>query len=307
MTEYDVPWKEVLDAYLRDFLALCLPRIHDGIDWSCPIENHEQELPHLFPQSRAAGRVADKLFRAKFKGSDQLTWFMLHTEVQVSRQMEFAKRMYTCYYRIFDRFQEPVVCIGILGDTSKSWRPHTWNVDVFGCQLRFTYPIVKLQDFAANIESLKNSPNPFATVIAAHLRAQTSMGNPDARFSFKVDLVRSLYEKKWQPDQVRRLFRFIDWVMDLPKAFELQFRHTLKKIEMEKNMPYVTSIERLAKNEGKIEGKTEGKLEGKLEGKIQLLQDLLGLPIMSDAELESMGAQQMHALLAELRQRFDAR
>ncbi len=25
--------------------------IHNGIDWSIPIENHEQELPHLFPKS----------------------------------------------------------------------------------------------------------------------------------------------------------------------------------------------------------------------------------------------------------------
>ncbi len=97
--------------------------------------------------------------------------------------------------------------------------------------------------------------------------------------------MRSLYEKQWQPDQVRRLFRFIDWVMDLPEAFELEFRDTLKRIEMEKEMPYVTSVERLAK------------IEGKAEGKIQLLQDLLGLPIMPDVELERMTAQQLEGLV----------
>ncbi len=105
MTDYDVPWKEVLDAYLNDFLQLCLPEIHDGIDWTSPIENHEQELPQLFPNSHASGRVADKLFRAKFKTSKQPTWFMIHTEVQVTRQAEFAQRMFTCYYRILDRFR----------------------------------------------------------------------------------------------------------------------------------------------------------------------------------------------------------
>ncbi len=172
--------------------------------------------------------------------------------------------------RILDRFQEPVVCIGILGDSSKSWRPDTWEVDTLGCQLRFAYPVVKLQDFAANIENLQKSPNPFATVIASHLRAQVSTGSPEDRYRFKVELVRSLYEKQWQAEQVRRLFRFIDWVMDLPSPLELQFRDTLMQIESEKHMPYVTSIERLAKSEGKI------------EGKIQLLQDLLGLPVMSD-------------------------
>jgi len=107
--------------------------------------------------------------------------------------------------------------------------------------------------------------------------------------------VRSLYEKQWQPEQVRRLFRFIDWVMDLPAAFELEFRDTLKRIEMEKEMPYVTSVERLAK------------IEGKAEGKIQLLQDLLGLPIMPDVELERMTAQQLEGLLLELRLRLENR
>jgi predicted transposase YdaD len=75
------------------------------------------------------------------------------------------------------------------------------------------------------------------------------------------------------------------------------------QIESEKHMPYVTSIERLAKDEGKI----EGKLEGKLEGKIQLLQDLLGLPIISDSVLAGMTAQQLEALYTDLRQRVDSR
>jgi hypothetical protein len=280
-----------------------LPNVHDGIDWNSPIENHEQELPQLFPNSLTTGRVADKLFRAKFKRSEQPTWFLIHTEVQVTRQAEFAKRIFTCYYRILDRFQEPVVCIGILGDKSLSWRPDTWQTDLLGCHLQFTYPVVKLQDFADDLDALKESQNPFATVIASHLRAQSSAGSPDARYRFKVDLLRSLYEKQWQADQVRRLFRFLDWVMDLPADLEIQFRHALQKIEMEKQMPYVTSIERLARTEGR----TEGKAEGKLEGKIQLLQDLLGLPVMSDAELEQMNAHEVEALFVDLRKRLDSR
>lgn len=165
--------------------------------------------------------------------------------------------------RVLDRFEEPVVCIGILGDSSKTWRPDAWHVDVLGCQLSFVFPVVKLQDFTADLGKLEDSRNPFATVIASHLRAQASAGNPGVRFQFKVDLVRSLYGKQWHAEQVRRLFRFIDWVMDLPQPFELEFRDTLKDIEAENDMPYVTSVERLAK----------------IEGKIQMLQELLRLPI----------------------------
>jgi hypothetical protein len=166
---------------------------------------------------------------------------------------------------------------------------------VLGCQLRFSYPIVKLRDFIDEIERLNISRNPFATVIASHLRAQASAGNPDVRYRFKVDLVRSLYEKQWQAEQVRKLFRFIDWVMDLPDAFEIQFRDTVKKIETEKEMAYVTSIERIAR------------AEGKATGNIQLLQELLGIPVTSDTELDQMDAERLQALLKELRQAFDSR
>ena len=84
-------------------------------------------------------------------------------------------------------------------------------------------------------------------------------------------------------------------MMDLPEALELQFRNRLKQIEEENGMPYVTSVERLAR------------VEGRAEGKIQLLQELLGLPVMTDADLEQLDASQLEALLTELRKRIDAR
>ena len=68
-------------------------------------------------------------------------------------------------------------------------------------------------------------------------------------------------------------------------------------------MPYVTSIERLAREEGKL----EGKLEGELKGKIQLLQDLLHLPPITDIEFEKLSIEQLSEMYLELRRRFDAR
>ena len=44
-------------------------------------------------------------------------------------------------------------------------------------------------------------------------------------------------------------------------------------------MPYVTSVERLAREEGVVEGRQEGRLEGVLAGKIQILQQMLNLPV----------------------------
>jgi predicted transposase YdaD len=66
---------------------------------------------------------------------------------------------------------------------------------------------------------------------------------------------------------------------------------------MENQMPYVTSIERLAK--------LEGKLEGKLGGKIQLLQEILGVRVSSDNELEELSVEQLESLFGELRRQWN--
>ncbi|HZZ79278.1 MAG TPA: hypothetical protein VFE62_12220 [Gemmataceae bacterium] len=65
-------------------------------------------------------------------------------------------------------------------------------------------------------------------------------------------------------EDVRNLFRFIDWVMDLPEILALEFNQTLHLYEEEKRMPYVTSIERHAIEKGRQEGRLEGKLEREL-------------------------------------------
>jgi hypothetical protein len=55
-------------------------------------------------------------------------------------------------------------------------------------------------------------------------------------------------------DDVRELFRLLDWMLQLPEGLEQQFRQDLDRFEEERRMPYVTSVERLARAEGREEG-----------------------------------------------------
>ncbi len=50
------------------------------------------------------------------------------------------------------------------------------------------------------------------------------------------------------------MFRVIDWMMKLPKENDARFRQTVVTFEEELRMRYVTSIERLAKEEGIEQG-----------------------------------------------------
>ncbi|MCY2988120.1 MAG: hypothetical protein NTY19_09695 [Planctomycetota bacterium] len=62
----------------------------------------------------------------------------------------------------------------------------------------------------------------------------------------------------YNAEQVRELFRLIDWMMHLRADLEERFKQELDQLEESLQMPFVTSVERIAKAEGRTEGRTEG-------------------------------------------------
>jgi hypothetical protein len=59
--------------------------------------------------------------------------------------------------------------------------------------------------------------------------------------------VRGLYERGFSAKEVRDLFRVIDWMMELPGALELVFWEDVVKIRKEKQMPFITTSERVGR------------------------------------------------------------
>ncbi|HMV47006.1 MAG TPA: DUF4351 domain-containing protein [Blastocatellia bacterium] len=51
-----------------------------------------------------------------------------------------------------------------------------------------------------------------------------------------------------------KLFRFLDWLVWLPKELQEKYEDDLVRYEEEKRMPYVTSIELRGIEKGRVEG-----------------------------------------------------
>ena len=227
-------------------------------------------------------RFADALIQVTLTGGEQ-RWIYIHIEVQGQRDTDFARRMFTYNYRLFDRYARPIASLAVLADEDQAWRPDSYGFEVLGCRHTLEFPIVKLIDYADRAESLQADPNPFALVTAAHLRTRQTKSDPQARYRAKLDLVRSLYRRGWDRQRILDLFAVLDWMMRLPDALEQQLWQAIETIEGETKMPYVTSVERLAIQRGMQQGLEQGleqglkrgRVEGKLEGKIEGLERLL--------------------------------
>jgi hypothetical protein len=75
--------------------------------------------------------------------------------------------------------------------------------------------------------------------------------NAQARKEWKFRLTRRLYEQGYDRQDILNLFRFIDWLMELPDALKQEFRSELAQYEQERQMPYVTSIEQMGIEQGR--------------------------------------------------------
>ncbi len=75
----------------------------------------------------------------------------------------------------------------------------------------------------------------------AHLKTQQTSKKLGERKTWKFSLIRRLYELGLQERDILNLYRFIDWVMILPKALEGEFRQELKQFEQERTMSYITT------------------------------------------------------------------
>ena len=75
-------------------------------------------------------------------------------------------------------------------------------------------------------------------------------------------MLRRLYGQGYNREQIVGLFRFIDWLMALPPALKRRFREELEAFEQEQKMPYITSAERIGREEGLQEGLRQGLLDG---------------------------------------------
>jgi predicted transposase YdaD len=262
---FDSPWKEAIEGYFEDFVAFFFPHIHAEIDWSRGYTFLETELQQITRDSELGRRLADKLVQVYTK-QGKAAWVFVHIEVQAQEETTFEYRMYIYNTRIFDHYEQEVISLAILGDENPHWRPGTYHRGQWGCNLTFAFPSVKLLDYRERWEELEQSRNPFATIVMAHLKAQETRHDPQQRGQWKFLLVRRLYELGYDRQQILNLFRVIDWLMGLPKEEEVRFRQELKTYEEAHKMPYVTSIERMGREEGLQKGIEQGLQQGLLEG-----------------------------------------
>jgi hypothetical protein len=250
--EYDSPWKEALEKYFPEFMAFFFPEAYANIDWSREYEFLDTEFQQIVRDAELGKRLADKLVKV-WRRDGKPSLVLAHIEVQSQYEADFAQRMFVYNYRIFDRYELPVATLVVLADDRPYWIPNNFTYQLWGSQTSLQFPTVKLLDYERQWLSLEQNPNPFAVMVMAHLKTQSTRQKPNERLQWKLMVTKSLYQRGYTRQDILELFRLVNWIMTLPKELERSFNTEISNYEEETKMPYITPLERFAIEKGVIE------------------------------------------------------
>lgn len=314
--DFDSPWKEALERFLPQSLAIFAPELHDRVDWSQPPVFLDKEFQGIAPGVRHRRQV-DKLARLKL-ACGRYVALLLHVEVEsrhpsVAMRRLASLRLQQYDYRIHDRYvlqpgmqsiEPPSTTVYSLviftrGASGPDWLTAEHQALQNAQPLR--YQAVYLGRWLARWRDLETlaQANPFAMVIMAQLLAHR---HPRAdRLSCKVGLVRKLIAKGYAPEESISLLRLIDWLLALPAAQQESYARMLVQIEQESRMAFVMTHERVFTKQGIAIGLKRGQaalLQDMIEQKFGPSPDWVGQRL-DQADPEQLRALGRRILIAE--------
>lgn len=257
--DYDSPWKDALQRYLRPFLELFFPTVAVAVDWEAGYAPLDTGLRGSDRQAAIGKGAADALFALQLLDGTKAR-VLIHLEVQSQRDAEFTHRMFFYHYRFHDRHRLPLCSLAVLADASADWRPDHYEHELWGCRCRLDFPVVKLRDFRPRLDELEQSSNPFAVFVAAHLRAQETRA-PQRRLAHLRRILPALYHRGFNRQDVVELIRLVRWVLALPEAMATIFHGELIEYEKELGMPFLSDFEVWAEERGYKKGQEEATRE----------------------------------------------
>ena len=302
MPDYiDLALKGIIEDLFDHFMLYFLPEIFAGMDHSVPPEFLDKELETLFPDSEPHGRIADKLIKVRLTTGDDF-FILIHIEFQGYEDSAFAGRMFTYYYRIFDRYRLPVEALAIFTGRRVT-DVGAYNYDGLTTRLDYRYKTFHINNLTE--QTLLAGTNPFSLVMLALKKLDAGKKTPMRLFELKKEMINCIFDyeiKQFDLHTVDRLILFLDAVIKLPDELKTECIKYIDDKKGVKNMAglmiELTDTYEYAYGKGVREGEQKGKMEGFLEGKLEDARKMLKkhIPISDILEITGLSIEDISKL-----------
>jgi predicted transposase/invertase (TIGR01784 family) len=210
MKRNDLLWKGILQDLFEDFLRFFYIDADKTFDFSKRFEFLDKELEQLFPpdEDLFSPRYVDKLVKV-FLNDGGEKWILVHVEVQGYTDVNFSKRMFKYYTRIFDKYDQPITAFAIFTDSNKNYHPKQYLDSVLGTEISYTFNTYKIIEQDETV--LSASDNPFAiAVLSAKLTLSRKRMKDQQLFDSARELLKLLLTKQIPKKKIHSLIHFLN-------------------------------------------------------------------------------------------------
>ena len=275
-SNYDEPWKAFIINHFRLFLSVFFPKLTGKIDWSIAPVFDPTEISQFLGIAKRRNKFVDIVVQVTLLTGEQKI-VLLHFEVQTEYSQELGRRLYLLNCGLQWQFPDlDVISLVVRTDLAKKWSKLKYCFKLGGYCLRTRFPTCKISEMLAT--TWKDDFSLPVMVARAQIEALKTTSDAEARYEAKKRLIRMLYDRRYERDEVLEILRYLDWMMHLSEDLECRLREEMRAIKSQKYpemTEYVHSWERMARKEGEEKGKKEGIKEGVKGGKLEMVFRLL--------------------------------
>ena len=276
----DQLFKDVLQAFFREFVELFYPDVAAELDFS-RVRFLDKETFTDLPDGarRTADLVAEVYTRS---GLPELLLF--HTEVEATHRTEFRRRMFEYFAMLWLRYRLPIFPVAIfLSPGVGGITEETFEERLFGREiLTFRYNAIGLSDLSA--DDYLATPNPLGPALSALMRP----GGTGKAMRWAISL-RAAGASGIDEARQALLMYILEQHLPLNATEQNEFREIVKEPEYMETTRPLTFFERNALAKGIEQGVQEGLLQGQRSALKTVLRVRFGeLPVDAVARLDAM-------------------
>ena len=199
----------MLEIIFDDFLRFAFPDADQRFDMGKGFTYLDKELSELLPHPEEASetKFVDKLVKVYTRNGKE-KYLLVHVEVQGHYDKTFTARMFKYFYRVYDKYDRPVLPVAIFTGTGGNRMGNRFSLKEDGMQLTYQFNTMDINDFTD--AELNAHDNPFAgAFLVARGLSISGRRRDEQLLKKKIELVKHLYGKGFEKEKIEELLSFI--------------------------------------------------------------------------------------------------
>jgi len=284
----DMLWKELIKRFFNQFVQLCKPDLYRQLSNNPPVFL-DKELVSITGKKKKG--IVDLLAKVKLKtGIDEFVLF--HIEVQGYREENFPSRMFSYYYRIWDRHHKPVTSIAVITpEIGNQLVKNEYLIESFGTRCHFKYSIFDIRKL--HFQACIRSRNPVKIAVGIFTK-----GGNVPKWKKKYQVFRKLVGLGLSNQDIHLIYSFVDRNIILTKNEYEKLITTIDNDQKSKEVSMIlTTFEEKALKKGIEKGIEKGAREKEMN--IIMNAQKMGMSLEQIVDLTGLDKKMIQKILSQ--------